>query len=320
MDSAILITGASGYIGQRLVRYYLEKGVSVIGLGRYVQSTFDNRNFFKLKCDITENSDIERVIEKLSDKKIGTLFHLAAELHSPEKFKLFKCNTDGTSKVLNLSVDLNIEKLIFASTTMAMGPVRKKEIPADENKPCRPVSDYGKSKLKAEQILLKQNYIPVTILRFGYVYGPNYASILEPLFSPTEKKGYDFLYHYQPYKHEGNKQSLQFICIDDVIRALVCAAEKPEVTGIFNIVDHEYMKKEQIVDMIHDAKEKNLKRIALKYKVLFFFKKLLGILRSPYDFKRIHWVYSNKKALEQLNFEPEIILRDRLNTLIDPVS
>jgi UDP-glucose 4-epimerase len=326
LDSpTIMITGVSGFVGKHLSLYYIKKGFKVIGVTRSAHNSLQipsNQGFQIYKCDITNSDNIEKVRKKLSDKNIKTLFHLAAELHSNEKEKLFKCNTEGTVTVLNFCLELGVQRLIFASTTMVTGPVQKKKIPADEEHPCFPVSYYGKSKLKAEHILLDQNSIPVTILRFGYIYGPNYPSILEPLFANNEEGVCDFLYRYQPYKHEGRRQSLQFIYIDDVVRSLVKASMNPEINGIFNIVGDEYLSRKEIVKRFYAIQNQPTTgwKVSLKCKLMFIMKRAYCFIRSPYDCRRIHWAYSNSKASTQLYFKPEVSFEDGLRNIIGSMS
>lgn len=52
-----------------------------------------------------------------------------------------------------MALSHGVKKFIFASSIEAMGPVTKSDIPASEEYPCLPVSNYGRSKLAAERLV-----------------------------------------------------------------------------------------------------------------------------------------------------------------------
>ena len=71
------------------------------------------------------------------------------------------------------------------------------------------------------------------------------------------------------------------------------------------------MTREELAAMVLDADKSKLTISfnSFKYGITFMLRKLYRIVRSPYDFKRIHWVYLNKKASEQLGYEPKVSLK-----------
>ena len=147
------MTGSSGFIGNELVRQLVVRGHKVVGYSRS-----DGK-------DILNKSQLEQEM-----KGCEAVVHLAAELDEDSN-KLFEINVEGTRNVLEAAAKNRIEHFVFISTTGVLGDFKGA---ADEAFPYNPVTNYEKSKAKAEKLVLSyQEVLPVTVLRPAIVVGPN---------------------------------------------------------------------------------------------------------------------------------------------------
>lgn len=129
---AILVTGASGFIGSFLIKQLLEKGHLVYGLSRHPPEPADN--LIPLVGDITQPNLGLVEMEPLKD--ITTIYHLAGihTLRQEDKDgSIWKTNVEGTRNVLKFCLKHDIPKLFFTSTAYAW-----------------PVNPYGRSKIENE--------------------------------------------------------------------------------------------------------------------------------------------------------------------------
>jgi len=128
---AILVTGASGFIGRALVPLLLDKGHKVYGLFRKPPEAYIPFRFIPLIGDILEpDLGLKEVPEDI------TMVHHLAGIHRLGEDKdgaIWKTNVVGTKNVLNFCVKHAIDHLYFTSTAYAW-----------------PVNPYGLSKIRNE--------------------------------------------------------------------------------------------------------------------------------------------------------------------------
>ena len=164
-----LITGITGQDGSYLAELLLEKGYEVHGIKRrsssfnteridhiYEDPHIDNQKFILHYGDLTDSSNIIRIIESIEPDEIynlGAQSHVAVSFESPEYTA--NCDALGTLRILEAIrlLDLNKKtKFYQASTSELYGKVR--EIPQNEMTPFYPRSPYAVSKLFAYWITI----------------------------------------------------------------------------------------------------------------------------------------------------------------------
>ncbi|RKX66684.1 GDP-mannose 4,6-dehydratase [candidate division TA06 bacterium] len=154
------ITGVSGQDGSYLAELLLEKGYEVHGIIRRSSSlnrqridhltmnpNIYNKTFFLHYGDMTDSSNLNRIIEKVEPDEI---YNLAAQSHVRVSFEVpeYTAETDavGVLRLLDAIRETGIRtKFYQASTSELYGKVR--EIPQTENTPFYPRSPYGVAKL-----------------------------------------------------------------------------------------------------------------------------------------------------------------------------
>ncbi len=173
----IAIFGATGFIGQNIVKYFSEMEIDFVCFGRKKSPFLPSINFETI--DITNLNDVKSV---LRNKDIVIHFASSSLLKSLENPIIdMKTNIEGTLNILETIKNLNIPKIIFASTIALFDRVHYD--PVDEKHPCNPKSPYGVSKLTAENYIRVYNHlygINYVIFRFTNVYGPHQRTGIIP--------------------------------------------------------------------------------------------------------------------------------------------
>ncbi|MCK9571110.1 NAD(P)-dependent oxidoreductase [Candidatus Pacearchaeota archaeon] len=170
--SNILLTGATGFIGQNMARSLVEKGNNVRCL---VRMNSDSTYLRGLGVDLTfgDVSDADSVMK--AAENIDIVYHLAAirgELNSIDYETYRRVNVGGTQNLLDASIKRNINKFVYCSSVGVIGWWAQP--PADEDTPCRATGKYHITKLEAEKLV--QSYcnsrgLNGTIIRPVITYG-----------------------------------------------------------------------------------------------------------------------------------------------------
>lgn len=116
-------------------------------------------------------TDRDSFAGKLED--IDAFLHLAGLTKAVNPSGYYRVNVDGTARLLDALRQYGkaLEHFIFISSTAAAGPSDSPEQLKTEEQPCTPVSHYGASKLKAEE-LVRECPLDWTIIRLPLVFGP----------------------------------------------------------------------------------------------------------------------------------------------------
>lgn len=219
-STRILCTGGRGFIGRHLVRCLVRKGLDVwclLGPGEQPDPCAEG-DIHWIRGDITDPSTLGGIRGPFS-----TIYHLAGLCSSFDPARFYRVNYDGTKNVVAavLAGGRPPKRLLFASSYAAMGPALG-TASLCENSPCRPVSEYGRSKLMAENYLRSLNdVLPVTIVRLPLVYGPGSMGGLLPYFKLISKG-------FCPCLARG-EATLGFV--EDIVAAIVMATEAPGAQG-----------------------------------------------------------------------------------------
>jgi GDPmannose 4,6-dehydratase len=163
MKKRALITGVTGQDGSYLAEFLLEKGYEVHGIKRRASSFntqridhifqdphVDNPNFYLHYGDLTDSSNLTRILESVRPDEVynlGAQSHVAVSFEAPE----YTADVDaiGTLRLLEAIRFLGLKDTRFyqASTSELYGLVQ--EIPQKETTPFHPRSPYGVAKMYA---------------------------------------------------------------------------------------------------------------------------------------------------------------------------
>jgi len=169
MRKTALITGVTGQDGSYLAEFLLEKGYEVHGIKRrassfntqrvdhlYQDPHVDNKNFILHYGDLTDSSNLTRILQEVQPDEVynlGAQSHVAVSFESPE----YTADVDGlgTLRLLEAIRLLGLDKktrFYQASTSELFGKVQ--ETPQKESTPFHPRSPYAVAKMYAYWIVV----------------------------------------------------------------------------------------------------------------------------------------------------------------------
>ena len=216
----VLVTGATGFVGQHLIEYLKLDGYNIKAISRKLIPGVDT-----VICDFLKDAIPENAFQG-----IDVVFHLAGYTHdlknaSGVKQTYQKMNVDVTDELLSLSVKYSVKKFIFVSSVKAGGSPIRGKCAAEEDQ-SDPVGMYGETKREAELKVLeigRKSDMHVSILRPALIYGPRVKGNLQ-LMMQGINKGW-----FPPLPEMGNRRSM--IHVDDIVRALLLLVNSQQANG-----------------------------------------------------------------------------------------
>jgi len=235
------VTGASGFIGTRLVRRLAAEGRRVIALD--------------LATPLSPAPGIEVVVGDIRDPGpwknalAGTdvLFHLAAALGASRLSgaAFLEINAGGTEAVLEAAREAGVGKTVHVSSAGVIGAVKPGAI-ADEDTLPNPRNDYDLSKLEAERIALDfaRRGMEVFVARPGWVYGPGDRRTFKVIKAINDRR-------FALVAPDRGRQTPVFI--DDLVDGLLLAAEKGRRGEIYHLTGDEVLTVRRMAGLIAEA-------------------------------------------------------------------
>ena len=229
----ILVTGADGFIGRRLIAKLQKIGHEVF-------------------CFDIEDGDIslKNCLDKFKD--IEHIYHLAARTFVPDSwdktYDYFQTNIMGTVTVLEYC-RYNKCNLTIMSTYVYGEP---EYLPIDERHPIKAVSPYHESKIIDEDLcrFYSEKFgVAISILRPFNVYGrgQNESFLVPKIFSQVMDNSFSEIavMDLNPRR--------DYIYIDDVIEALICTLRKTQGCDEYNIGSGISLSVEDVIKIIMDV-------------------------------------------------------------------
>ena len=237
--AALLITGATGFVGSHLTEAIARRGLKARAL---VRTTSD--------VSVLERHGIERVIGDLTDPgslrdalgDADTVLHLAAATRALHPAGFDAVNAEGTRRlVAALEADGTRRRLVYLSSLAAVGPTADRPVTAEDEP--RPVTAYGRSKLAGERAALASDALSVAVLRAPAVYGPGDRDLLT-FFRVVERGVLPVI--------GSPERRLQFIHVDDLAEGLLAAAAS-EAEGIFHVAEPRAYSWSEVLELLAAA-------------------------------------------------------------------
>ncbi|MEO8769074.1 MAG: NAD-dependent epimerase/dehydratase family protein [Ferruginibacter sp.] len=238
----ILVTGATGYIGNHLAHTLACMGHQVHALVRSSSSKelLQHQNISIFKGDILDKESLLNAMQGCRQ-----VYHTAAKVGvwAKDLSVFYKVNIEGTLNVLNTALQTGVERSVVTSTCGVIGPSLNE--PMSENDPRINgfAIDYELSKKMSEDIVLEyaKKGMNVVLVCPSKVYGPGNVShtlTTNAIIDKFLKKGIAFIPAPGTYK-------ACFAYIDDIIKGHLLAMEKGNsgekyILGGFNITYREF--------------------------------------------------------------------------------
>lgn len=182
MMNSVLVTGCNGTVGRHTCHALLNAGYRVVGLSLEPTSPIQHERFVYTCVDLTDADAVDALV---AQERAATLVHLAALVHvrSDELSFVDYCrlNYQASKHLFAVAAANGTKRVVFSSTIEVYGQTPDGTT-VDESYPCRPDSDYAKTKLLAEGSLTDtalQYGIRVAILRLAPVYAPDFRLNLD---------------------------------------------------------------------------------------------------------------------------------------------
>ncbi len=267
-----VVTGATGHIGNVLVRKLVEKGYEVTAFVRNTE-----------KAEYLKNLDIKfaygdvRNIESLERAFNGAeiVFHLAGiiDIGNGNKKTMYEVNVEGSKNVVKACKKMNVRRLVYTSSVHAIKEKKKGEIITETKEFSKDwvKGTYAKTKAEATQYMLSQigDKLEIIVTQPSGVIGP-YEYIISNLgqliIDCANKKIGAYI--------EGG---YNFVDVRDVVDGLIKAGEKGR-NGECYILSGQFVSIKQLMQYVQDITGVE----APKFKIARWFAYATGFLSELY--------------------------------------
>jgi nucleoside-diphosphate-sugar epimerase len=225
----VAITGASGFIGSNMCRYFNDAGYQVLPFDRSQRKTGSKELKLDYKVwDVTDRGPINDIF-----KDVDVVIHLAALFNNPECSwdDYHRVNVEGTRNVLEAAKRCGVSKVLHTST---VGVAQEYgDPPYSEDTPYSPpLNDkYETTKCEGEKLALefhRKEGLPIVVIRPAQVYGP--GDIRKAKFYRMVRKGMMI--------NPGNTLK-HLIFVEDLCRAYELAIQNEDAVGEILIIGNE---------------------------------------------------------------------------------
>ncbi len=307
-EKLVLVTGGTGFIGQRLVKRILADGYKVRLFSR------SGKNNEKIKHDQLEY--IEGDIASAHDvnnacKDVDAVYHLAAAMQgSWEEHQ--RITIDGTKNIVDACKENKVNQLIYISTLNVYDASSydknltvNEDFPYENNPLMR--GHYSHAKLLAEKYLLEHQPkgLSTFIIRPGLVYG----NPERPFSLDVGKKLFNKLFIIPGM---GNKK-IPFVYVENLIDAILCVdleeMSLESVIKIYNVVDKDYMTARQFLTEYLKITNQTFFKIYIPFFLILSAGKVVDMLNEIRNKKSYNY-YKVKLLMNESLYSTERIEKD----------
>jgi len=303
---SIAVIGGSGFIGRNLVDYLLENSNHNIRLLSYRNKLLNLRNLERVIVVDGDLLDKQTLIELIKPgSTVINLAYLGRRSASD--------NVNAAQNLVKLCAEIGIRRLIHCSTAVVVGRTREKLI--DEDAWCSPASEYEKTKLEIEELLLSQsrNLFELVVLRPTAIFGPHGKNLLK--LANDLSKGSNFVNYLKSCLY--NNRRMNLVCVSNVVSTIAFLVDVKE--GVdrqrYIISDDEYAKNnyrdvELFLKKRIGQRDYVLPRIVIPPIFLLIMLRILS--KSNYDLNR----YYDSNKLEKLGYKKTATFDEGLSDFV----
>lgn len=222
----IFITGATGFVGIHLTELLVKEGHQVYALVRSQKKSSLLPKESHLVFGTLEDPSFAHSLPT----DLDAVIHVAGLVHSHDKNLFYKVNTHATERlIVSLKERYSRLHFIFISSLAAMGPGIK-----SVDSKLLPVSNYGKSKRDAEELLEKIAPLAwtTTVIRPPIVIGPYDTAMLD-LFKMCKSRIIPLI------GKDAKARSYSFVSVFDLVKLISSVTTSPASERNFYLVAHE---------------------------------------------------------------------------------
>ena len=331
----ILVTGASGFIGSFIVEEALRRGFETWAAIRRSSSRewLQDKRIHFIELNLSSKAQL---VDQLRGHDFDYVVHAAGVTKCLNKADFHRINTEGTKNLVDalLETGMPLKRFVFVSSLSIFGAIKEQQ-PYEairESDTPQPNTEYGRSKLAAEQYLASLGTrLPYIILRPTGVYGPREKDYF--IMAKSIKQHSDFAVGYQ-------RQDITFVYVEDVVQAVFLALtvrlspSEGESEGVPNgrkyfLSDGEVYQSATFSNLIHEALGRpwwiRITAPVWVLRIVTFFGEHIGRMtgkvtalnNDKYNIlKQRNWRCDIQPAIDELGYQPKVQLEEGVKRTI----
>ncbi len=293
----VLVTGGAGFIGSNVARRLASDGHEVVAADSFLSAGW--QNLIDYSGDVLTLKDHDDVASMIALGPFQAIFHQASITGviaadgsaTSDPHRMLRNNVETFRALLDWAVQTG-SRVVWASSCSVYG---RGAVPMTESQPPDPLNTYAFSKLCMERLAARyapELSHPIVGLRYSNVYGPGEAH-KGKLASMIYQLAQQMKSGKRPLIFSAGQQKRDFVYIDDVVEANLCAMRAKE-SGVFNAGAGRSWSFNEVVVELNRVLKTDLKP---------------DYFDNPYGFTQ-DWTETNQKlAREKIGYEPKFDLR-----------
>ncbi len=220
------VTGATGFIGGRLVAKLRERGDEVVALVRTPAAADALR---ELGCELVTGDLSSTQAMRAAMHGADGVFHVAAVyrlgIPKSEQQAMLRANIDGTASVLDVAIAAGVPRILYVSTCSVFGNTHADVVDESHRRDLAEgfLSAYDEAKYRAHEVAEDRiaKGAPIVVVQPAAVYGPGDHSVLGTMIEQTRRGRLPMI----PFGSMG----IGFVYVDDVADGILLAFDKGEL-------------------------------------------------------------------------------------------
>ncbi len=312
----VLITGGTGFIGERLCKRCIREGHTVRVLAKVNTDAESRRQqeLEKLNVEFIDGSVTDPAVVQSAVQGIDWVFHLAAAQHEAGAGEghFMAVNVEGTRTLLDACVEAGVKRFMHGSTIGIYGSPTTGVI--DTDSPPAPDNIYGISKLEGESVVRTfMPKLPCTIIRISEVYGRGDQRLLK-LFRGIDKGMFFMIGRGDNHHH--------LVHVDDLVEAFLAAvADQGTIGQTYLIAGSDAVTTREMVDTIAAVLHKPKPKLQAPMSLFMGLAVVVETLCKPFginpplhrrrmDFFRKSFRFSDRLVNQLPGFTPRVVFAD----------
>lgn len=306
MGKRVLVTGANGFVGRRMVDYLRLHGWDVTAATRTGSETFAEGIRVVRVGGLSPTTEWGEAL-----RDVTAVIHLAGRAHRPgeagenTRDLYISDNALASEQLARQAVKSGVRRFILMSTALTLGQSSPSGGAFNDNSPPNPPDVYAESKLEAERrvaAIAKQTAMQWAALRPPLVYGPGVKANMARLINAVKTK------LFLPIPSSGACRS--YVFVDNLCNATLCLLEAVSVDGAYLVADTEAVTLPELLAHIADASGRKPLIIPLPSAILglaAFAGDILGRLGlpSPYN-SAVHSRLASSLKVDAIRIRSEL--------------
>jgi len=312
-----VVTGASGFVGSHVVDELLLRGARVRAV---VRGTSSRRWLEGKPVELADAALDDPVALARAVEGADWIVHAAGLIRARNAAEFHEANVVGTERLLRAADQGTLRRFLFISSQAAAGPSLT-GLPVTEDQRPHPVSAYGESKLRAEQlVLMAADRLPIAVIRPPAVYGPRDTAILKAFVAGK--------WHLEPVLRARGRFSI--VHVSDLVTAVYAALTEEAALGqAFFACEPDVTDYAELGIAVREALRTWTVRIAIPQWALTGIASVAegwarAAGRAPLlsreklaEIAAGDWIASSRKIRERLGWTPRIGLREGIRATAD---